>query len=70
MNFLCLPNIGSNETKVFPLASWDNGCKPKSEEGLGIRKNDDVNKASIVKLGWRILTNNDNLWARIMRDKY
>ena len=70
-NYVWLPNIGSNETKVFPLVSQENVCRPKSEEGLGIRKNDDVNKASIAKLGWRILTDNDSrLWVRIMRDKY
>ena len=50
MNFLWLPNIGSNETKVFPLVAWDNVCRPKSEGGLGIRKNEDVNKASFAKL--------------------
>ena len=36
-----------NEAKVFPLVAWDDICKPKSEGGLEIRKNNDVNKASI-----------------------
>ena len=71
MNYVWLSNIGSNETNVFPLVSHENVCRPKSEGGLGIRKNDDVNKTSIAKLGWRILTDNDSrIWVRIMRDKY
>ena len=56
MNFLCLPNMGINEIKVFPLVASDDVCRSKFEESLGIRKNNDVNKASITKLGWRILT--------------
>ena len=37
---------------------------------LGIWKNEDVNRASIAKLGWRILTDNDSIWVRIIRDEY
>ena len=55
---------------MFPLVAWDNVCRPKSEGGLGIRKNKDVNKASIAKLRWIILTNIDSFWERIVRDKY
>lgn len=32
-NFLWLPNIGINETKVLPLVVWDAVCRPKSKEG-------------------------------------
>ena len=62
--------MGINETKVFPLVAWDDVCRPKSEGSLGIRKNNDVNKASITKLGWRILIDKDSIWVRIMDDKY
>ena len=57
-------------TKAFPLVACDDACRPKYERGLRIRKNKDVNRASIAKLGWRIITNNDSIWVRIMRDKY
>lgn len=40
----------ANETKHFPLLAWNEVYRPKSEGGLGIRKNDDVNKALIAKL--------------------
>ena len=33
-------------------------------------RNNDVNKTSITKLGWRILTYKVSIWARIMREKY
>ena len=69
-NFLWLPNMVINENKVFSLVAWDDVCRPKPKGGLGIRKSNDVNNAPIVKLGWRILTNKDSIWARIMRDKY
>ena len=65
-NFLWLPNMGDNGIKVFPFVSWDNVCRPKSEGGLGIRKNDEVNRATITKLGWRILIDNDSIWVKIM----
>ena len=58
--------MGDNGIKVFTLVSWDNVCRPKSEGGLGIRKNDEVNRATITKLGWRILTDNDSIWVKIM----
>ena len=58
--------MGINENKVFPLVRR----RPKSEGGLGIRKNNDANKAAITKLGLGILTDKDSIWARIMRHKY
>ena len=68
--FLWTSNIGSKETKGFPLVAWDEVCRPKDVGGLGIRRNEDVNKASITELGWRILTDNNRLWTTITRDKY
>ena len=69
-NFLWLPNMGINDNKVFPLVTWDDVCRPKSEGSLGIRKNNDDNKALITKLGWKIVIDKDSIWTRIMWDKY
>ena len=33
-NFLWLPNVGSNDSKGFPLVAWDEVCRPKYEGGL------------------------------------
>ena len=58
--------MGDNETKVFPLVAWDEVCIPKSKGGLGLKKNDEVNGTTIAKLGWRILTDNDSIWTKII----
>ena len=47
-NFLWLPNMA--------LVAWDDVGRAKFEVDLRIRRNNDVNKTSIYKLSWRILT--------------
>ena len=69
-NSLWQPNMGFHGTKVFPLVAWDDVCRPTFEGGLGIKKKEDVNRASIAKPSCRILTCNNSFWAKIMRDKY
>lgn len=44
--------------------------KPRSEGGVGIIKKDDVNATFIAKQGWKILTQLDNIWVRIVKAKY
>jgi hypothetical protein len=54
------------------LAGWKskNMCKAKQEEGLGIRNMHSMNKAYVMKLGWGIIHDNNNLWADVLRSKY
>ena len=52
------------------LISWKRVCKPRSEGGLGIRKAQDMNKALLSKVGWRLIQDYHSLWARIMRCNY
>ena len=68
--FLWAPNLGCKEAKGFPLVAWNEVCRPKFEGRLEIKRNVDVNNATISKLGWRILKDKDCVWIRIMRDKY
>ena len=65
---LWLPNMGSNEFKEISV-TWEDFRRPKYERGLEIRMNEGVNKASINKLEWRILTDND-IYHLIIREKY
>ena len=43
---------------------------PKNKGGFDLRKTDAINKAFQCKLTWKILTNEDNIWTLLMRDKY
>ncbi|CAA7022340.1 unnamed protein product [Microthlaspi erraticum] len=43
---------------------------PKGEGGLGIRRSQDMNKALIAKLSWRLLKDDTSLWAKVLRSKY
>lgn len=80
MSTICLPK--STLEKLDQLArqflwgdklhmvAWDRVTTSKSEGGLGIRRAQEMNKALIAKLGWRLLQNHDSLWARLLRKKY
>jgi hypothetical protein len=60
----------TDEKRKCHLISWDTICSPKDSGGLGFRKLRDVNLVSMMKLGWRIITNPDSLWARVLWQKY
>ena len=53
-----------------PLIGWDKICKPKSLGGLGIRKSEHMNKALQMKLLWKIIAEPNNIWVRIVNEKY
>lgn len=48
---------------------WDDVYKTKNEEGLGIRRIDEVAKAVAIKLLWNYITG-DTLWEKWMQNKY
>ena len=52
------------------MVAWENVTKPKKAGGLGIRSMRQTNSAFLAKLGWRLLTEPNALWARILRSKY
>ncbi|XP_019091097.1 PREDICTED: uncharacterized protein LOC109128707 [Camelina sativa] len=52
------------------LVAWDKVCLPKCEGGLGIRAAKDMNKALIAKMGWRLINDQDKLWARVVKSNY
>ncbi|XP_019200243.1 PREDICTED: uncharacterized protein LOC109193865 [Ipomoea nil] len=52
------------------LASWDLVTKPKEAGGLGLHRLHDMNIACMVKLGWRLRTNSNSLWAQVIMSKY
>ena len=60
----------NNTEKGLPLIAWDCICQPKDRGKIGLRKTIAVNIAFQCKLAWKILTNNESLWAQSMRQKY
>lgn len=62
---------GSTTTcKEVHLLNWNVLCSPKEEGEAGLMKAEDMNKALLIKLGWRLLTGGDETWARMLREKY
>ncbi|KAG7566501.1 Reverse transcriptase domain [Arabidopsis suecica] len=60
----------SAEKKKQHLVAWKRVSLPKKEGGLGIRRAEDMNKALIAKVGWRLLNDQVSLWSRVLRSKY
>ncbi|XP_010676027.1 uncharacterized protein LOC104891937 [Beta vulgaris subsp. vulgaris] len=52
------------------LIGWDKICKPKVAGGLGFRKAEVNNQALQMKLLWRIVKNDTNLWVNLVRKRY
>ena len=51
------------------LVNWEEVCKPKDKRGLGVRRLRDLNKALLMKIGWRLAEENTD-WGNIMKAKY
>lgn len=59
-----------NNKKPLCLSAWDKLCIPKGAGGLGFRDLSTLNLSLITGLGWRLLTNPEALWAKILKGKY
>jgi hypothetical protein len=58
------------KTRNLTLMSWHSICTPKAIGGLGMRSMKDVNLALISKLGWKLLTGSESIWASQLTGKY
>lgn len=58
------------EKRKLHLLAWRKLCRSKTEGGLGFRPAREMNKALLAKVGWRLLSDKDSLWARVLRSKY
>lgn len=62
---------GSTEDQQkIPLVAWDAICKPKQRGGLGLRHAHLQNRAYLMKIGWRLATKRDDLWVKVIKNKY
>ncbi|OVA12650.1 Reverse transcriptase zinc-binding domain [Macleaya cordata] len=61
---------GKDSPKGLYLKSWSAICKPKSVGGLGFKNLQLFNKSLMAKLAWRMLTEQDQLWVKVLKHKY
>lgn len=66
-NFLWGEN---GEKNKISWISWENFCRSKKEGGLGVKDWGKFNLALLGKWRWRLLTEKDSLWAKIILSKY
>lgn len=52
------------------LKSWASICQPKAQGGLGLKLMWDLNRAQLTKLAWKIQTDPNSLWVKVIRAKY
>ena len=60
---------GDRKKGLF-LKAWDSIYLPIFSGGLGLRRMKDYNNALLAKLGWKILTQDDKTWVKIVKGKY
>ncbi|XP_074265465.1 uncharacterized protein LOC141587900 [Silene latifolia] len=71
-------NIGArNETPInildyrrSPLVGWDTVCRPKEEEGLGLKDQEMWNKAMIGRLVDWVAEKRDSIWVHWVHNNY
>ena len=61
---------GNEDKRSIHLLSWEKLQDPILQGGLGIPSARQANAAFLTKLGWRMLTEPNSLWARVLRYKY
>lgn len=62
---------GSFEGKrKISLIGWDTICQPKDCGGLGKRQLRDQNISFLLKLNYKVISNEEALWARVVKSKY
>lgn len=52
------------------IISSNKVCRPKCEAGLQIRKLQDVNAKLLAKLSWKLLTDPENIWIKVVSAEY
>ncbi|KAK5793327.1 hypothetical protein PVK06_034470 [Gossypium arboreum] len=60
----------SDGKKKTLLVGWDSICQPKWCGGLGMRQFLDQNIVFLLKLGYKLVSDDEALWVRVLRSKY
>lgn len=56
--------------RCIHLLNWNTLCKPKAQGGVGLKRAELMNKAMLVKLGWKLVTQDEDVWYKVIRKKY
>lgn len=56
--------------KHVNILRWDEISKSTQLGGMGMKKLDDMDKACLLKVGWKIKTQDNSLWRQVMKRKY
>lgn len=56
--------------KHVNILRWDEISKSIQLGGMGMKKLDDMDKACLLKVGWKIKTQDNSLWRQVMKRKY
>lgn len=59
-----------DDSRHLTLKAWKSICVPKRHGGLGIRLTSEANQALISKLSWKMMSDRNSLWVRVLQGKY
>lgn len=60
----------SRSSRKIHLVAWDDVCCSKERGGLGLRQARKQNEAFMMKLGWGLINRRNDLWVKLLREKY
>ncbi|KAF1870547.1 hypothetical protein Lal_00025695 [Lupinus albus] len=61
---------GDINKRSLNLVSWDVLTRHKRDGGLGLRETRSTNISLLGKMCWNMLHNSENLWCKVLQDKY
>lgn len=59
-----------SKKRKYHMLRWADLCRPENQGGLGISNSRKTNLALVTKWTWKLLQNDNGLWARILKTKY
>lgn len=59
----------SDDHKLIHAVKWISIIQPKSMGGFGLRNLVETNKACLLKLGWKLVIGDNNIWFQVVRWK-
>lgn len=63
-------NMRPGKSHYFAPKAWVNMCTPKVIGGLSFQLFKELNKALLVKLAWKVASEDPSLWCHLLRAKY